>query len=888
MNMTLDETKKYSGSSHLSKYDLVYKVPSRCWQDGLTIGNGDLAAIVWENGSSQLEYQVNHARIWDKRLVKYNRFRMDHIRKIAEEGLSFKNEMLKEWDPSSPPFADVQTPCSGGQLRIVPGIVQQFAPGYRITKKLSLKDAVIETNLDKHLSHPRIRSFVCSHENILAISVRDVSLMTAFQNRIELFCYPEKDYEPAELHAEGSVMYFFRRLPTISYIMAVKAVPRGGGKNREYFEKIVHPDNHKYGIPSTEVNASCAKNHAFASLTGDFDLFVTIEAGSDLQELKETALKRLESAAAAGIEELYREHCKYWNDFWTKNKVSLGNEFLEQLWYLSNYHLRCGMGGSIPWGLCGPWFGNHQSNRSFLPWNGFFTNDYNAQCVPLAADRVNRGDLAVPTFEMLKRQLAEAQKNAELYDQKGALYPLSCGPSGVDVSGGAYRFCQGSGVYWCLVMDHHYQRSGDEKFFSEIFYPILRECLIFFSGYMIYDEQEDRYHLKYSQNPELGYIHLQDPIDTLVFLKYALTVAVASSGKVKEDPENLEKWRHILARFPKYPHYDNGFLPLDGLRWDHINHSRTLACVFPAGEVDPLKTDDPLLPIALKELHSNIWDCFMRSYACADGYHESWTGKVYHKALPACRLGDKEMAWKYLSDMISGDVKPNGLITHNPAILAASRESEKNIDIIPDMQVYHDCGPEPITLAELAAGRVWEECTEDLECRERMYPVIEGPAVYLLLISEMLMQSYNGIIRLFPAWNDRLDASFEGLSAEGGITVSASCKAGEVRWIKLSADKAVDFKLLNPWKDRTPEITPAMPLTIDSLIQGHLEAGMSIVLRVDGAEQPEFSAVEENAPAVRTIRFENGGGAILGKPEYSDYYRFLEELRGTTGDEIRL
>ncbi|MBR2439141.1 MAG: hypothetical protein IKB25_03015 [Lentisphaeria bacterium] len=879
---------KEQSTDFISRYDLIYKVPSRCWQDGLTIGNGDLAAIAWENGSSQLEYQVNHSGLWDERTVKYNRFKMDHIRKIAEDGTIFKNEMLKELDPSSPPFAEVQTPCGGGQIRIVPGIVQQFAPGYRITKRLSLKDAVIETNLDKHLSHPRVRSFVSAQENILAISVRDVSLMTAFQNRIELFCYPDKDYEAPELYAEGSVMYFIRRLPTMVYVMAVKVIPRGGGTNREYFEKIVHPNDHKYGEPSKSVNASVARNHVFAALTGDFDLLVSIEVGEDSEKLKETVFRRLETAAEAGIESLYQKHCEYWKEFWSRNKVSLGNGFLEQLWYLSNYHLRCGMGGSIPWGLCGPWFGNHQSNRSFLPWNGFFTNDYNAQCVPLAADRVNRGDLSVSTFKMLKRQLAEAQKNAELYDQKGAYYPVSCGPSGIDVSGGAYRFCQGSGVYWCLVLDHHYQRSGDEKFFAEIFYPILRECLIFFSGYMIFDKQENRYHLKYSQNPELGYIHLQDPIDTLVFLKYALTVATASAEKMKENAEILEKWKHMLTHFPEYPRCENGFLPLDGLRWDHINHSRTLACVFPAGEVDPLNPDDQLLPTALKELHSRIWDFFMRSYACAEGYHESWTGKVYHKALPACRMGDKEMAWKYLADLISGDVKPNGLITHNPAILTSSRYSEKNIANIPEMQVYHDCGPDPITLAELAAGRVWEECTEDLECREKMYPVIEGPAVYLLLISEMLMQSYNGIIRLFPAWKEQFDASFEGLSAEGGITVSASCKAGEVRWIKLSADKAVDFKLLNPWKDRTPEITPAMPVTIDSLIQGHLEAGMSLVLSVNGAEQPEFSAVEENAPAVRTIRFENGGGAILGKPEYSDYYRFLEELRGTTGDEIRL
>ena len=58
---------KEHSTDFISRYDLIYKVPSRCWQDGLTIGNGDLAAIAWENGSSQLEYQVNHSGLWDER-----------------------------------------------------------------------------------------------------------------------------------------------------------------------------------------------------------------------------------------------------------------------------------------------------------------------------------------------------------------------------------------------------------------------------------------------------------------------------------------------------------------------------------------------------------------------------------------------------------------------------------------------------------------------------------------------------------------------------------------------------------------------------------------------------------------------------------------------------
>ena len=40
-------------------------------------------------------------------------------------------------------------------------------------------------------------------------------------------------------------------------------------------------------------------------------------------------------------------------------------------------------------------------------------------------------------------------------------------------------------------------------------------------------------------------------------------------------------------------------------------------------------------------------------------------------------------------------------------------------------------------------------------------------------INEMLMQSYEGVIRLFPCWNKKDDASFENLRADGAFLVCA-------------------------------------------------------------------------------------------------------------------
>ena len=56
-------------------------------------------------------------------------------------------------------------------------------------------------------------------------------------------------------------------------------------------------------------------------------------------------------------------------------------------------------------------------------------------------------------------------------------------------------------------------------------------------------------------------------------------------------------------------------------------------------------------------------------------------------------------------------------------------------------------------------------------------------------INEMLMQSYEGVIRLFPCWNKNSAASFENLRADGAFLVSAENKGGKVISLKIKSLK---------------------------------------------------------------------------------------------------
>jgi hypothetical protein len=79
---------------------------------------------------------------------------------------------------------------------------------------------------------------------------------------------------------------------------------------------------------------------------------------------------------------------------------------------------------------------------------------------------------------------------------------------------------------------------------------------------------------------------------------------------------------------------------------------------------------------------------------------------------------------------------------------------------------------------------------------------IENVAGFLA-INEMLMQSYEGIIRLFPVWRKDQNARFGSLRAVGAFLVSARLKDGIIGDVKIVSDKGRTCTVENPWPGQT-------------------------------------------------------------------------------------
>jgi hypothetical protein len=68
------------------------------------------------------------------------------------------------------------------------------------------------------------------------------------------------------------------------------------------------------------------------------------------------------------------------------------------------------------------------------------------------------------------------------------------------------------------------------------------------------------------------------------------------------------------------------------------------------------------------------------------------------------------------------------------------------------------------------------------------------------LVSELLLQSVGGVLRIFPGWPATADARFRNLLAEGGFEVSAEQAGGTIANVKLHSTAGGVAKLASPWK----------------------------------------------------------------------------------------
>lgn len=77
---------------------------------------------------------------------------------------------------------------------------------------------------------------------------------------------------------------------------------------------------------------------------------------------------------------------------------------------------------------------------------------------------------------------------------------------------------------------------------------------------------------------------------------------------------------------------------------------------------------------------------------------------------------------------------------------------------------------------------------------------LENCSLTAATLNEMVLQSYEGILRIFPNWDKSLDCRFENLRADGAFLVSAQMQNGKITNIEIISEQDGTLTLENPFQ----------------------------------------------------------------------------------------
>ncbi|HWI93085.1 MAG TPA: hypothetical protein VNT20_17530 [Flavisolibacter sp.] len=496
----------------------------------------------------------------------------------------------------------------------------------------------------------------------------------------------------------------------------------------------------------------------------------------DKKNWKEDAIKDVASITTASLSKLKAEHQKWWAGFWSQSNIKIDDPYLEKYYYASQYLFACASRkGKFAPGIWGPFI-----TKDSTAWGGDYHLNYNYQAPYWASYSSNHIDLTDNFDQPLLDYMEKGKVHAKtLLNASGIYYPVGIGPKGLcttrwpltpeemqqrygtreNTIDSGYKFLgqKINAVFSVGNMLMRFYSTYDSAYIKRV-YPYLLECANFWEDYLKFENGRYVIYMDHFNEvmPNLRSNgqwrdRLGDFNSTLSLglVKMLFKGMIDGSNFLQVDKGRQDKWQHIykhLSQFPVGERDDRTSLknmekgPQNRVvNPSGLNRVSIHGLILPGGVAGP-KTDPAFNKILLGDVER--WSSRMQTKG-------SW-GNTFGNGIETCFPGAVRVGFN--SDSI--------LIYLKDRIAA---QSYLNLFIVQD-----------------GGG-------------------IETLAAVPLTINEMLLQSYEGVVRIFPNWNHSKDASFDNLRAYGAFVISSSLKNGRVEYVNMISEKGRSCILENPW-----------------------------------------------------------------------------------------
>ena len=485
---------------------------------------------------------------------------------------------------------------------------------------------------------------------------------------------------------------------------------------------------------------------------------------SSMTDPRQFASAVLERFAARPVEAVASATARGWAEFWSKSAVDFDDRELEQIWYHNQYFLACCLRpGKVAPGL----FGNWSSGHIGTAWHGDYHMNYNTQQVWWGVFSSNHAEQHLPYVDLVEKLTALGEAYAkDKFGLPGAFffhsaYPVPSKVNPYPVPPWGYEVCE---TPWAVQsLWWHYLYTQDREFLQRA-YPMRRAACRFLAAY-VKQGGDGRYHIVPTVSPENWGFTVdmrlnKDCIMDLALSEFVLKATAEAAKILGVDADESARWRDIGTHLARYPKVNGPYgevwrdVPGAPAEWIY-NVPVTLAPVFP-GEQVGLESVAEQLAIARRTAQT----------VRLEGGND-----LVFQPLIRARLGMLDAAW------FKSEVRycrlPNGIANDRV------RQSGGRYGEMTDFDFMMRMG-------------VW---TENLSL----------PAV----LNECLLQSYSGVLRLFPNTTNLGAARFRDLRAAGAFLVSAEWDGAAVSGLRILSEKGSTLRLMNPWGGAAVRVTPA-------------------------------------------------------------------------------
>ncbi|MGL4853286.1 MAG: glycosyl hydrolase family 95 catalytic domain-containing protein [Phocaeicola sp.] len=748
---------------YLRKHDIVYLDPDYEGYNGFPLGNGDLGGLIWTTERG-LELQLNKINLYDQ------------------------------------PQNDYVSLRSAGRVSIDFGVPSNdYIYLSDFENRLSLLDAEARLKSETAFVKTDVKSWVDTHSNVWVIEC-DAAYSGVCTDGSEIEISLERWgsrhfgdwYNSRDLNVSNGLGKTQSAIKNKDIVLSDSF---DGGLDFSVVCRVLHVDQ----MPR-QINSHKGVITQKAKPTNKFYVLVSVVTSEEHDNPTSQAIKLLDNMVERGVDKVHQAHTEWWHAFWNKSFVNLSDDYIENIYYLRRYLIASSSRGNFPVPFNGGlWVSNHDHRQwvSSVHWNtqqscwGLAEQD-DAELMKPYMDTYFRLMPFAEKFTFDKYQIKDAITWTESHDFVGNMLHADRG----DMKYNFTPASQMASIFWS-----YYEFTEDKTCLRDTIYPFMKKVSEFYLNKLEWDAEKSQYFIYPAQPYEHPYTSdLKNPITDRYMIESLFKNCIKAANLLNKDKDKVKQWTKVVNHLWEPPVLD---VPEKGKVF--------VMAYSPNGDVYPnIDTyykrqfyhfdahTTMVYPANVLGLNQKDTDYFNIAKNVALNHPED-RNAITPGAIVSARLGLGDKVMERLGNMINYLQHFNQGLFYNIDhwhVLSRYANKVENSALITQRDYLFDSRSHYTGYA--GNSGLWAK--PFVQCG--MEPInILGTAV-----NEMLLQSHEGKIRIFPALPSNKSMAFT-LMARGAFKVSSYISEdGKIPGVEIESLNGNSCRIQNPWSSGKVEI----------------------------------------------------------------------------------